>query len=127
MAGTRAGAHYAMRKGTADKAIEKAPPRKVRRTKTKSKKRSPPKEPVNTLDRFVNMPIDILAEIAAYLLPIDIISLSRSTKLFRGILMRRSSRHIWTSAMMNAEMLPRCPSDMSEPAYIALLFCKYCT
>ncbi|CAE6534639.1 unnamed protein product, partial [Rhizoctonia solani] len=128
MAATRASMRLAMRKGTTDEAkIEKPPPRKVRQTIIKPRRRRLPKKPVYSLDRFVNMPLDILTEIASYLFPIDITTLSRSSKLFRDILMRRSSRHIWINAMRNIEMLPRCPSDMSEPAYLALLFSRYCT
>ncbi|CAE6534638.1 unnamed protein product [Rhizoctonia solani] len=128
MAGTRASARLAMRRGkTNETKIEKPPPRKVRRTTTKSKKQDPPEKPGNSLDRFITMPLDIFTEITSYLLPIDIISLSRSSKLFREVLMCRSSRHIWTNSMSNIEILPPCPSDMSELAYLALLFSEYCT
>ncbi|KAH7332989.1 hypothetical protein B0J17DRAFT_619431 [Rhizoctonia solani] len=76
---------------------------------------------------LVNMPIDIFTEIATYLLPIDIISLSRSNKLFRGLLMSRLSSHIWHGAMKNVRGLPPCPDDLSEPHFLALLFSKHCT
>ncbi|KAB5588619.1 DEAD/DEAH-box helicase [Ceratobasidium theobromae] len=76
---------------------------------------------------LVSMPIDIFTEIASHLLPGDIISLARSNKNFRGLLMNRSSSHIWHSAMKNAKGLPPCPPDLSVPHYLALIFSKYCT
>ncbi|CAE6509728.1 unnamed protein product [Rhizoctonia solani] len=106
---------------------EKPPPRKIRRTATKPTKRPRRKNSVKSLSRFVDIPMDLFTEIASYLFPSDILSLSRSSKLFRNLIMRRSSRHIWTNAMRNVELLPPCPPDMSEPVYLALLFSKYCT
>lgn len=104
----------------------KAPPRKARRTRPKSRKRKSRRERIKNLDGFVDIPMDIFTQIVSYLFPKDIISLSRSNKSLRNLLMRRSSRHIWTSAMKNVEGLPPCPSDMTEPSYLALLFARDC-
>ncbi|EUC59831.1 hypothetical protein RSOL_325090 [Rhizoctonia solani AG-3 Rhs1AP] len=76
---------------------------------------------------LMNMPIDIFTEITSYLLPVDIISLSRSNKFFRNMLMHRSSIHIWHETMRNVEGLPPCPPNLSEPQYLTLLFVKTCS
>ncbi|KAH7338484.1 hypothetical protein B0J17DRAFT_662658 [Rhizoctonia solani] len=102
------------------------PPRKIRRTVVEPTTRQLRKRRTNTSSMFVRIPMEILFEIASYLFPIDLISLSRSSKLLRNLLMRRSSRHIWTGAMRNVPGLPLCPSNMSEPHYLALLFTKNC-
>ncbi|KAG8727952.1 hypothetical protein FRC11_012132, partial [Ceratobasidium sp. 423] len=44
--------------------------------------------------RFADIPVDVLAEIALHLFPVDVIPLSRSNKFFRTIWMRRSSKNI---------------------------------
>ncbi|EUC60917.1 hypothetical protein RSOL_376120, partial [Rhizoctonia solani AG-3 Rhs1AP] len=79
------------------------------------------------LATLADMPLDIFIEIAAYLMPIDIISLARLTKSTRSKLMHRSSIHVWHTAMKNLEILPDCPPDMSEPRYLSFLFSEVCT
>ncbi|CAE6535148.1 unnamed protein product [Rhizoctonia solani] len=76
---------------------------------------------------LLNMPVDIFTEITLHLNPADIISLSRSNKFFRNMLMHRSSIHIWHGSMKNVAGLPPCPPDMSEPRYLALVFSKTCS
>ncbi|KDN34649.1 hypothetical protein RSAG8_12274, partial [Rhizoctonia solani AG-8 WAC10335] len=73
------------------------------------------------------MPLDILVELAVYLLPIDIISLARLNKSIRSMLMHRSSIHVWHAARRNVEGLPDCPPDMSEPRFVSLIFSKTCS
>ncbi|CAE6475424.1 unnamed protein product [Rhizoctonia solani] len=110
---------------------ERPPPRKRPRTSIKSTKGATYKKQVRGklggLAGLVNMPIDIFTEITTHLLPIDIITLSRSNKSFRSLLMHRSSIHIWHSAMRNVRGLPPCPPDLSEPHYLSLIFSKHCT
>ncbi|KAG9086320.1 hypothetical protein FRC06_003155, partial [Ceratobasidium sp. 370] len=65
--------------------------------------------------------------IARHLGPGELVTLTRSNKLFRSILLRRSAAHIWQHAQKNVPGLPPCPSGMCEPQYAALLFSKYCT
>ncbi|CAE7171393.1 unnamed protein product [Rhizoctonia solani] len=79
------------------------------------------------LTGLVNMPIDIIAEIISHLLPIEVIYLSRLNKLFRNMLMHRSSIYIWHRSMKNVSGLLPCPPDMSEPSYLVLVFLKECT
>ncbi|CAE6495314.1 unnamed protein product [Rhizoctonia solani] len=75
----------------------------------------------------LGLPLEIFTEITRYLFPIDIISLSRSTKFFRALLLQRSAAHIWRTALQNVSGLPPCPKDLCEPQYAALLFTKYCS
>ncbi|QRW15550.1 reticuline oxidase [Rhizoctonia solani] len=114
-----------------EKEEHQPPPRKRQRTITKPNKNAPRKKQVRGkqggLADLINMPIDIFTEIAAHLLPIDIINLARSNKFFRSLLMHRTSIHIWNGAMKNIEGLPPCPPGMSEPRYLSLLFSKTCT
>ncbi|KAJ3557326.1 hypothetical protein NM688_g1534 [Phlebia brevispora] len=72
------------------------------------------------------VPVDILAEVMAHLLPLDILNLSRTTKAFRRFLMVRAAEFIWRRARGNAAGLPPLPDDMSEPAYASLMFDTYC-
>ncbi|KAI9057952.1 hypothetical protein FKP32DRAFT_1597907 [Trametes sanguinea] len=72
------------------------------------------------------MPLDILFEIFGHLHPHDLLRLARTTKALRNILMRRSAITIWRNALANVEDLPRCPPDLTEPAYANLLFEPHC-
>ncbi|CAE6436613.1 unnamed protein product [Rhizoctonia solani] len=128
MAGIRASAHHSTRENMARESETcKIPPRKIRRTVVEPTTRQLRKRRTSKLNMFLRIPMEIFAEIASHLFPIDLIALSRTSKLFRSLLMRRSSRHIWTDAMDNMPGLPPCPPDMSEPRYLSLLFTKNCT
>ncbi|KAJ1300166.1 hypothetical protein OPQ81_011918 [Rhizoctonia solani] len=109
----------------------KPSPRKRQRSSAKPAKAQASKKHVRgkqgRLAGLVNMPIDIFTEIASYLMPIDIISLSRANRFFRNMLMNRSSGHVWHRSMRNIRGLPPCPPDLSEPYYLSLLFSKHCT
>ncbi|CUA78477.1 ATP-dependent helicase/nuclease subunit A [Rhizoctonia solani] len=76
---------------------------------------------------LADMPLDIFNEIAMYLLPIDIITLARLTKSTRAMLMHRSSIHVWHASIKNVPGLPECPSDLSLPYFISLVFSKTCS
>ncbi|CAE6362353.1 unnamed protein product [Rhizoctonia solani] len=86
-----------------------------------SRKKQAGGSPTTCRDAFMRVPI------VSHLLPADLISLSRCNKSLRNLLMNRSSKHIWTSAMENVEGLPPCPPEMSEPYYVRLLFLPDCT
>ncbi|KAG8733091.1 hypothetical protein FRC12_018983 [Ceratobasidium sp. 428] len=77
--------------------------------------------------RFEDVPIGIFIKIASHLEPVDIILLARLNKSFRNFLMRQSSVEVWRRSMENVLGLPDCPSDMSEPCYLALVFLTTCT
>ncbi|KAG9090661.1 hypothetical protein FS749_000390 [Ceratobasidium sp. UAMH 11750] len=79
------------------------------------------------LQDIMKMPIDVFTEIASYLEPSDLLSLIRTTKFFRRMLLRRSASQIWRRAGQNIPGVPPCPSGMSEPQYTALMFSRRCT
>jgi hypothetical protein len=41
--------------------------------------------------------------------------------------MKRSSRFIWKKTLAGVDDLPECPSDMSEPEYVHLMFDPHCS
>ncbi|VDC05306.1 unnamed protein product [Peniophora sp. CBMAI 1063] len=69
--------------------------------------------------------LDILYMILALLAPGDLVNLSRTNKMLRGVLLsRRSSTHVWKRALAGpaAFNCPPCPEDVSEPVWANLLF-----
>ncbi|KAG8705695.1 hypothetical protein FRC09_002799 [Ceratobasidium sp. 395] len=76
---------------------------------------------------MLSLPIEIITEVATHLTPPDLIILSRLTKDFRALLMRRSAAPIWASAIQNVPRLPNCPDDLCEAQYAALVYSKYCS
>ncbi|QRV80578.1 hypothetical protein RhiJN_08593 [Ceratobasidium sp. AG-Ba] len=89
-------------------------PRKRQRTTNQSTRPPAPKRQTKSKPSrvvgLVDMPIKVFTQIASSLDPID-----------------RSSVEIWRGSMQNVLGLPDCPSDMSEPRYLALTFLKTCT
>jgi hypothetical protein len=65
-------------------------------------------------------------QIFGHLLPLDVLHLARTTKDFRRVLMHRSAKSIWKSALSNVPGLPECPPDMSHPAFANLAFDPHC-
>ncbi|CAE6491888.1 unnamed protein product [Rhizoctonia solani] len=66
----------------------------------------------------------LIRNIAAW----DLISLSRTSKLWRELLMKRTAEKIWLFAESNIPELPAYPwSNMSPVRYATLLFTKNCT
>ncbi|KAG8784599.1 hypothetical protein FRC12_018510 [Ceratobasidium sp. 428] len=76
---------------------------------------------------LMKMPIEIFNEIAYLLTPGDLLSLTRSSKFFRSMLLQRSAVQMWRRAESSVPGLPPCPPDMCEPQYAALMFSKHCT
>ncbi|EUC60915.1 hypothetical protein RSOL_375800 [Rhizoctonia solani AG-3 Rhs1AP] len=116
-----------------DKSVQEdseSPPRKRWRTTQEQTKVPPHKKRIldkRSFATLADMPLDIFIEVAAYLLPIDIISLARLTKSTRIMLMHRSSIHVWHASMRNIQGLPDCPPDLSEPYFLSLIFMKKCS
>ncbi|KAG9128583.1 hypothetical protein FRC07_000016 [Ceratobasidium sp. 392] len=79
------------------------------------------------LKGLMKLPLETFTEIAYLLNPGDLLSLARSSKFFRDVLLRRSVVQVWQCAENRVPGLPPCPPDMCEPQYAALLFSKYCT
>ncbi|CAE6346388.1 unnamed protein product [Rhizoctonia solani] len=105
-------------------------PSKRART-SKSTQNAPPRKRIKGrqggLQGIMKMPIEIFMEIAPYVDPGDLITLIRTSKFFRSMLLVRSAARIWQSALNNVPGLPPCPTGMVEPQYAALMFTKNCT
>ncbi|EPT01404.1 hypothetical protein FOMPIDRAFT_83398 [Fomitopsis schrenkii] len=70
------------------------------------------------------MPLDVLHEIFMCFLPQDLLSLSRTSKAFHEILLRKSSGCYWKEALGRIEGPPPCPKELIEPAWVALLYSR---
>ncbi|CAE6399474.1 unnamed protein product [Rhizoctonia solani] len=104
--------------------LEPEPARK--RTRHLDAKQDRPRKVAKTLG-LKNMPVEVLIEIARYVVPVDLIMLSRVNKFFRELFMDKRSAGIWRSALQNLPELPPCPDDVSEPQYVAMIFTKRCS
>ncbi|KAG8785308.1 hypothetical protein FRC12_017746 [Ceratobasidium sp. 428] len=80
-----------------------------------------------SMKQILDMPPEVLSEIAVHLSPADLLSLARSNKCFRNIFTSRSSRHMWQAAFQNLPELPECPPSLSELNYASLLFSGICS
>ncbi|CAE6399493.1 unnamed protein product [Rhizoctonia solani] len=76
---------------------------------------------------LMNLPVEVLIEVAQYVHPLDLIMLSRVNKFFRELFMDKRSALIWRSARENLPGLPHCPDEVSEPQYASMLFTKRCS
>lgn len=65
-------------------------------------------------------------QIFSFLLPMDLLNLSRTNKDFRNLLLRRSSAAAWKAARLHVDGLPDCPPDIAEPQYANLVFYSHC-
>ncbi|KAF8602452.1 hypothetical protein BDV93DRAFT_193964 [Ceratobasidium sp. AG-I] len=101
--------------------------RKTKRARTSKTSRKKKNSKPTGRSRLSELPVEIFTEITSFTYPGDLLSLARSCKRFREILMGRSAIKIWRFAEGNLKGLPPCPKDMSEPQYAALLFTRICT
>ncbi|CAE6439936.1 unnamed protein product [Rhizoctonia solani] len=76
---------------------------------------------------FMNLPPEIIVEIATFVTPGDLIYLCRTNKPLRNMFFRKPAASIWRLSQSNVPGLPPCPIGMSEPAYAALLFTPFCS
>ena len=77
--------------------------------------------------RAYGIPFDrIRKQIFSHLMPMDLLNLARTAKVFRRFLMARSTASLWRAARSGADNLPDCPSHLSEPAYANLVFDTHC-
>ncbi|KAL1703972.1 hypothetical protein EV121DRAFT_280733 [Schizophyllum commune] len=77
--------------------------------------------------RLLRMPLDIIYEILARLAPKDLLSMSRVTKAFRGMLLdRATARAIWRNALARVPGLPPPPKGMGEPRLVYLIYGTNC-
>jgi hypothetical protein len=106
-------------------------------------KRTPKAGKRAKLSALQTVPVDILFEVRrcgcsakaiiekspqifAFLHPMDLIRLSRTTKTVRSLVMAKSARVVWMSSLASIADLPPCPKDMSECAWARLVFEPIC-
>ncbi|RXW18806.1 hypothetical protein EST38_g7059 [Candolleomyces aberdarensis] len=77
------------------------------------------------LSLLPTMPLDILYEIFGQLSPKDLISLSRTNKMFRKTLLASNATTVWKAAREECNA-PEPPRDYNEPRWAALLFLTSC-
>ncbi|KAF9534026.1 hypothetical protein CPB83DRAFT_844980 [Crepidotus variabilis] len=80
------------------------------------------------LSLLPTMPLDILVAVFSFLHPKDILSLARTTRTFRDVLMSRQATTVWKTAREGIGA-PACPSLVSEPHWATLLsghICQTC-
>ncbi|KAL6303851.1 hypothetical protein BKA93DRAFT_734245, partial [Sparassis latifolia] len=65
-------------------------------------------------------------QVLSYLMPLDILHISRTCRSLRRALMNHSAQLVWRRAQLNVPGLPYCPSFLSEPAYASLVFEETC-
>ncbi|KAI9570859.1 hypothetical protein HD554DRAFT_277660 [Boletus coccyginus] len=70
--------------------------------------------------------LDVLFLLAAYVHPLDLLSLARTCKSLRELLMDKASAFVWKTARRQVQGLPDCPADMTEPEYANLVFYSRC-
>ncbi|KAJ3492361.1 hypothetical protein NLI96_g11 [Meripilus lineatus] len=78
------------------------------------------------LEGFIDMPVEIVAEALQYLWPMDLLSLTMTSKEFRKFLTQARSKFVWKLARQNAEFDVDCPRVLNEPQFANLVFNKYC-
>lgn len=84
-----------------------------------------PVHDIGTLEKLIDIFMDIFSEVASYLSPVDLLQLSRASRKLRNLLLSRQSKHIWKASRDAIEM-PPCPDDLSEPRYASLVFETNC-
>ncbi|KAG9079866.1 hypothetical protein FS749_008206 [Ceratobasidium sp. UAMH 11750] len=77
--------------------------------------------------QFLELPLEIFHKIMSCLLPADVLSLARSNKSIRNLLMSRASRPLWQAAFHNIPHMPPCPQSLCEPQYASLVFSETCS
>ncbi|KAK7063921.1 F-box domain-containing protein [Favolaschia claudopus] len=78
------------------------------------------------LSLLPSLPLDVLFEIFGHLPPVDILHLARTTKGFRSILLHKSASSTWKTSLRRVPGLPECPEDMSQPAWVNLVYSAHC-
>ncbi|PPQ95754.1 hypothetical protein CVT26_015880 [Gymnopilus dilepis] len=79
-----------------------------------------------SLQMMTKLPVDVLYEVFSHLHPMDVLSLSRTTKSLRSILLARHARGVWRSSLATVRALPPCPPDLTEAQYASLAFDNWC-
>ncbi|CAE6469253.1 unnamed protein product [Rhizoctonia solani] len=104
----------------------RSPSRKIPRCEYPAQDDVPSNLP-HLVKTLIDLPLDILIEIAARLQPLDMIQLSRVNNALRGLLMRRSAACMWRTSLCNVGALPPVSTDLTEAQLAVLLFSGECT
>ncbi|KAG7098138.1 hypothetical protein E1B28_000108 [Marasmius oreades] len=99
--------------------------RAVQKEKRGRKKFKRARGRLGALQNIQEMPLDVVYEIFTHLEPYDLLKLSRTSKSLRNIVLNRSVSPLWKNAREKAGIPEPIPT-MSEPAFIDLLFDRYC-
>ncbi|KAF9032479.1 hypothetical protein BDZ89DRAFT_1158513 [Hymenopellis radicata] len=79
-----------------------------------------------TAANFTDLPFDVLLEIAAWLIPLDLLYLCRVNHALRNVFMTKASHGAWKQARANANNLPEPFAEISEPAWANLVYVRVC-
>ncbi|GAA5973220.1 hypothetical protein JCM11641_006330 [Rhodosporidiobolus odoratus] len=85
-----------------------------------------PKESKPKVDYLKTLPMDLLVEIFAYLLPTELLALSRTGKAYHDLLASKRSKPIWRTSRRIIEMPELEWVDFSYMAETSLFFGKKC-
>ncbi|GAA5998028.1 hypothetical protein JCM5350_005350 [Sporobolomyces pararoseus] len=98
-----------------------------KRKKQNKKKKAPVMKDRGKLKSFASvLPLDLVGEICHYLTPCDLLNWSRSSRLFRTLLFKRSVASSWWKNARRNVGLPDLRFEMDEPAYASLIYDKFC-
>ncbi|KAI0336469.1 hypothetical protein GY45DRAFT_1291308 [Cubamyces sp. BRFM 1775] len=78
------------------------------------------------LQRLMKLPLEVVYLVIENLELRDVLSLARTDKAFRGMLMSQRAKGFWQAAIANTPGLPSCPPNMEEPQYAHLLYDSMC-
>ncbi|KAF4613850.1 hypothetical protein D9613_007962 [Agrocybe pediades] len=81
-----------------------------------------------SLSMFMAMPVDIIYEIFSHLHPMDLLTLSYTSRSLRNILLAPHARTAVWAVALNGSLYtpPPCPPDMHERQYTKLVFENWC-
>ncbi|KAF4620383.1 hypothetical protein D9613_001206 [Agrocybe pediades] len=99
-----------------------SPTKRAKKTQDSSIKKSAGKRK-KSLSLLLTMPLDVLFEIFGHMHPRDLVSLARTSKIFKQTLLASDAVTVWMAARKRLGG-PDCPPYMTEPAWTALIFGK---
>ncbi|RDB26491.1 hypothetical protein Hypma_005620 [Hypsizygus marmoreus] len=71
---------------------------------------------------ILDLPLDLMYEIFGLLHPLDLYHISQTTKSLRNLVLTRDALALWKTVYERHPDIPRCPRNMSEPAWTAFIF-----
>ncbi|KAJ6563481.1 hypothetical protein B0H10DRAFT_2115209 [Mycena sp. CBHHK59/15] len=76
----------------------------------------------SSLSMFPSMHVDIVFEVLGHLHPIDLMHVSRTSKMYRELLHSPTAGPIWRNAFVGRDPLPMCPVEICGRRWAKLLF-----